>query len=208
VQFFLPLMLSGGCSLQSLVDDTASVNDEPEVDTMEEEACSPIETAVTADDTTPLGFMVAEAIEWVTNTWMGTMAHSDGSTTMGVVQTEWTGGPIVMVTHDAPASGIEIFCMDHLRIGVPLTLSTQDGSFNFTLVADAKVSATEEWTTSVEAAADENLGSHDLDGGTYMVSKVASGEEESGDVAVITEGSDGDAVWISQDVVLSWPEAP
>ena len=197
-----------GCS--STVKDHDSGGDDSNLggDTMEEEACPSTETPLTADDSTPLGFTVGEALERVDSNWIGTMGLEGGGTTQGMVQTEWTGGPIVFVTHEESTSGMEIYCPDFLQISVPLTLSTENGLFAFSVTADAKFMGLEEWIAYASTSSEENLGSHEPEDGTYQLTRLVSGEEETGDVAVSTEGSDGDAAWISRAVVLSWPETP
>jgi len=165
---------------------------------------------VSEDETLLLGFTPAEAMAAIEGTSVQDAELDDGGRPEISITIMQMDGPLTYVDRFDPYTGEDSpDCADALSVPVDLILVTGDGSFEFDVSTRLTVNALDTFSISMDLEIEDNRGSFAVedDGSetpSFRLEHRVLDEEKSGELAVVSEGSDGAAVWISSTTVMTW----
>jgi len=188
--------------------------------------CEEVETTITAEEDTPLGFSAQDVLDFAAGSRAATFTYEGGATTDLTLDVGYDAGALRFVDAEPPEDleiEIGLECPDRVEIEVTIGLSTADGGFDESL---PNVLRAFEATTASFSFADElgNFsGTHDFEAdldaagvddydraAVYVDGALEGGPSEhtAGDVFVQASGEDGDGdegtAWATEVAVGSW----
>lgn len=189
-------------------------------DEMNGPSCDRTETALTIDESTPLGFTPGEVLAWLEGTDVVSFILADNWLTSEVEVEVASDGVYTWVDQEeAPSLGggmepaIGVVCEDSVEVGATVGFITSRGEFAESWAVTLSASASGAARATVDVELNEVEGSYAPeasaiegcdDTGLSFTLAFAEVAGPNGEVYLLCEATDGDTASMSQDLVGSW----
>lgn len=183
-------------------------------------SCDRTETALTIDESTPLGFSAGELLTWLEGTDVVPFTLAGDSADRDVEIVVASDGVYTWVDQEeAPSTGggmepaIGVVCEDSVEVGATVGFTTSTGEFAESWAVTLAASASGAARATVDVELDEVEGSYApeasaIEGcdetGLSFTLAFAEVAGPNGEVYLLCEATDGDTASMSQDLVGSW----
>ncbi len=174
--------------------------------------CDSKSWTVTEDEGLILGFTPAEAMAAIEGTTVQEAELDDGGRPELSLTIMQADGLLTYIDRFDPYTGGDSpDCADSVSVPVDLILTTADGGFDFDVSTWLTVNALDIFSISTDLEVENNLGSFAVEdegseSPTFRIGHRVSGDVGSGQLAVVTKGTDGETGWVSSTTVMTWSE--